>query len=178
MNIQQMMEFEIGEALDKQLTELLMKSFEPLYHERSYFKQLPHLRLIACDEQQHVIGQVGLDFRVMNMNGEPIRVLGIIDLCVREEVRGRGVGRALMEEVIALGEAYPIDFLLLFADRPDLYKRIGFHTVSNACTWLKINDENQTTRGIGEASFEELMIRQVGNKRWTEGTLDLLGYLY
>ena len=178
MNIQQMMEFEIGEALDQQLTELLMKSFEPLYPNRCYFKQLPHLRLIAFNEQQHVIGQVGLDFRVMNMDGKPIHVLGIIDLCVQEDVQGRGVGRELMEKVIALGEEYRIDFLLLFADRRDLYERIGFHAVSNTCTWLQINDENQTTRGIGEASFEELMIRSVGDKRWTEGKLDLLGYLY
>ncbi|WP_215144052.1 GNAT family N-acetyltransferase [Exiguobacterium qingdaonense] len=178
MNIQQMMEFEIGEALDKQLTELLMKSFEPLYHARSYFKQSPHLRLIAFDEQQHVIGQVGLDFRMMNLNGDPIRVLGIIDLCVQEEWQGGGIGRALMERVIALGDEHRIDFLLLFADRPDLYERIGFHTVSNICTWLQIDDQNQTTRGIGEARFEELMIRQVGDKRWTDGKLDLLGYLY
>lgn len=177
MNIQQMMELEIGDALDKQLTELLVKSFEPLYPNRRYFKQLPHLRLIAYEDEQ-IIGQVGLDFRMMNMNGEPIHVLGIIDLCVREEVRGHGIGRALMEKVIALGEEYSIDFLLLFADRTDLYERIGFHTVSNICTWLQINDENQTTRGIGEASFEELMIRPVGDQRWTDGTLDLLGYLY
>ncbi|WP_214703354.1 MULTISPECIES: GNAT family N-acetyltransferase [unclassified Exiguobacterium] len=178
MNIQQMMEFEIGEALDKQLTELLMKSFDPLYHERSYFKQLPHLRLIACDEQQHVIGQVGLDFRVMNLNGDPIRVLGIIDLCVQEEWQGRGIGGALMERVIALGDEHEIDFLLLFADRPHLYEQIGFHKVSNTCTWLQIDDQNQTTRGIGEAPFDELMVKTVGDKQWMEGTLDLLGYLY
>lgn len=151
--------------------------FHPFIRIRRYFKQLPHLRLIAYEDQQ-IIGQFGLDFRVMNMDGTPIHVLGIIDLCVREEVRGRGVGRALMEKVIAFGEEYPIDFLLLFADRPDLYERIGFHTVSNTCTWLQINDENQATRGIGEARFEELMIRQVGDKRWTDGKLDLLGYLY
>ncbi|WP_214884691.1 MULTISPECIES: GNAT family N-acetyltransferase [unclassified Exiguobacterium] len=178
MNIQQMMEFEIGKALDKQLTELLMKSFDSLYHERSYFKQLPHLRLIAFDEQQHVIGQVGLDFRVMNLNGDPIRVLGIIDLCVQEEWQGRGIGGALMERVIALGNEHRIEFLLLFADRSDLYERIGFHTVSNTCMWLQIDDQNQTTRGIGEAPFDELMVKPVGEMQWTEGTLDLLGYLY
>lgn len=114
----------------------------------------------------------------MNGDGESIHVLGIIDLCVREEVRGKGIGRALMEKVTVLGEAYPIDFLLLFADRPDLYERVGFHKVFNTCTWLQINDENQTIRGIGEATFDELMIRQVGDKRWAGGTLDLLGYLY
>ena len=177
MRIEQHLEMTVSESMDKELTELLQHAFPSIYPNRRYFKQLPHFRLIAYEDER-IIGQVGLDFRAMNMNGESIHVLGIIDLCVREEVRGRGVGRALMEKVIALGETYPIDFLLLFADRPDLYEHIGFHTVSNTCTWLQINDENQTIRGIGEASFEELMIRQVGDKRWSDGTLDLLGYLY
>ncbi len=177
MRIEQHLEMTLSESMDMELIELLQHAFPSLYPNRRYFKQLPHLRLIAYEDQQ-IIGQVGLDFRVMNMDGTPIHVLGIIDLCVREEVRGRGVGRALMEKVIALGEEYPIDFLLLFADRLHLYERIGFQKVSNTCTWLQINDENQTTRGIGEARFEELMIRQVGDKRWTDGKLDLLGYLY
>ena len=177
MRIEQHLEMTLSESMDMELIELLQHAFPSLYPNRRYFKQLPHLRLIAYEDEQ-IIGQVGLDFRVMNIDGTPIHVLGIIDLCVREAVRGRGVGRALMEKVIALGEAYPIDFLLLFADRPDLYERIGFQKVSNTCTWLQINDENQTTRGIGEARFEELMIRQVGDKRWTDGKLDLLGYLY
>ncbi|MGE6490631.1 GNAT family N-acetyltransferase [Exiguobacterium sp. NPDC077395] len=177
MRIEQHLEMTLSESMDKELVELLQHAFPSIYPNRRYFKQLPHLRLIAYEDKQ-IIGQVGLDFRVMNMDGTPIHVLGIIDLCVREEVRGRGVGRALMEKVIALGEEYPIDFLLLFADRPELYERIGFRAVTNTCTWFQIDDENQTTRGIGEARFEELMIRQVGDKRWTDGKLDLLGYLY
>ena len=177
MRIEQHLEMTISESMDTELIELLQHAFPSIYPNRRYFKQLPHLRLIAYEDEQ-IIGQVGLDFRVMNVDGEPIHVLGIIDLCVREEVRGRGVGGAMMEEVIVLGEAYPIDFLLLFADRPDLYERIGFHTVSNTCTWLQIDDENQTTRGIGKAPFDELMVRSVGDKSWTEGKLDLLGYLY
>lgn len=177
MRIEQHLEMTISESMDKELTRLLQHAFPSIYPNRRYFKQLPHLRLIAYEDER-IIGQVGLDFRVMNMDGDPIHVLGIIDLCVRDEVRGRGVGRALMEKVIDLGEAYPVDFLLLFADRPDLYEQVGFHKVSNTCTWLQIDDENQTIRGIGEASFDELMVRAVGDKRWTEGKLDLLGYLY
>jgi len=177
MRIEQHLEMTVSESMDTELIELLRHAFPSIYPNRRYFKQLPHFRLIAYEDEQ-IIGQVGLDFRVMNMNGKPIHVLGIIDLCVREEVRGRGVGRTLMEKVIDLGETYPVDFLLLFADRPDLYERVGFHKVSNTCTWLQIDDENQTTRGIGEATFEELMIRQVGDKWWAGGTLDFLGYLY
>lgn len=114
----------------------------------------------------------------MNLNGEPIHVLGVIDLCVREEMRGNDIGKALLNEVIDLGETNQVDFLLLIADRPDLYLRAGFSHVDNTCTWLQIDDERQTTRGIGETAFDESMIRSVGDKEWTTGPLDFIGYLY
>ncbi|TCI30263.1 GNAT family N-acetyltransferase [Exiguobacterium sp. SL-10] len=178
MKIQRYVELELDETLSNEIRELLVVSFEPLYPNRRYFKQLPHLRLLAFGDEGQVVGHVGLDYRVMNLNGEPIQVLGVIDLCVKKEMQGDGIGKALLDEVIDVGETNQVDFLLLFADRPDLYLRAGFNHVDNMCTWLQIDDERQTTRGIGEASFDELMIRPVGDKAWTEGHLDLVGYLY
>lgn len=87
MRIEQHLEMTVSESMDKELNELLQHAFSSIYPNRCYFKQLPHLRLIAYEDER-IIGQVGLDFRVMNMNGEPSHVLGIIDLCVREEVSG------------------------------------------------------------------------------------------
>ncbi|TCI62995.1 GNAT family N-acetyltransferase [Exiguobacterium sp. SH0S2] len=178
MEIQRYMELDIDEKLNNELSDLLVASFEPLYPKRRYFKQLPHLRLLVFGDRGQVVGHVGLDYRVMNLNGQPIQVLGVIDLCVQEDVRGNGIGEALLNEVISIGETKQIDFLLLFADRPDLYLRAGFSHVDNACSWLQIDDERQMIRGIGEESFDELMIRPVGTKAWTDGRLDLLGYLY
>lgn len=178
MKIQRYVELEIDETLSNDLSDLLVASFEPLYPNRRYFKQLPHFRLLAFGDEGQVVGHVGLDYRVMNLNGEPIHVLGVIDLCVREEMRGNDIGKALLNEVIDLGETNQVDFLLLIADRPDLYLRAGFSHVDNTCTWLQIDDERQTTRGIGETAFDELMIRSVGDKEWTTGPLDFIGYLY
>ncbi|TCI57271.1 GNAT family N-acetyltransferase [Exiguobacterium sp. SH1S21] len=178
MKIHRYLELEIDEKLNNDLRDLLVEAFELLYPNRRYFKQLPHLRLLIFGDEDQVIGHVGLDYRMMNLNGEPIQVLGVIDLCVREEMRGNGIGEALLNKVINIGKTKQVDFLLLFADRPDLYLRSGFSHVDNACTWLQIDDERQIIRGIGEASFDELMIRPVGNKTWTDGHLDLMGYLY
>ncbi|WP_214820754.1 MULTISPECIES: GNAT family N-acetyltransferase [unclassified Exiguobacterium] len=177
MEIREVLEFDLDEVMERQLRELLMASFAPLYPKRTFFKQTPHQRLIAFDESR-VIGQVGLDYRVMNLDGVPVRVLGIIDLCVQEDERGNGVGKKLVEAVVALGERKAVDFVLLFADRDDLYVKTGFVHATNPCTWLQINDQQLTTHGIGEDTFTELMIRPVGDKLWTEGTLDFLGYLY
>ena len=171
-------EFDLSYPLEKNLVRLLQDCFHPLYPNRRFYKQLPHLRLIASDLNGQMIGQVGLDYRVMNLNQKPIYVLGIIDLCVQEQWRGQGVGRAILEEVIQVAEQRQVDFLLLFADNTNIYEQVGFQQVSNRCTWLQINEEHQTIRGIGEAVFDELMIRPVGDRIWTDGPLDLMGYLY
>jgi len=34
------------------------------------------------------------------------------------------------------------------------------------------------TLGIGEEEIKELMIKEVGNKVWNNGYLDMLGYMY
>jgi hypothetical protein len=56
--------------------------------------------------------------------------------------------------------------------------KAGFKTVKNKCKWLKIDDKRQITYGIGHIAMAELMIKEVGNKKWEDGEIDLLGYLY
>lgn len=114
---------------------------------------------------------------MMNLNGKPIRVLGIIDLCVSPAARSQGIASLLISEVERMAEEH-VDFLLLFADHEGLYSRNGFRTVSNTCTWLKINHETLTTVGVGTQKVEGLMIKEVGSLPWEEGVLDFLGYLY
>lgn len=52
----------------------------------------------------------------MNLNGKPIRVLGIIDLCVSEVKRSQGIGSLLLSEIDDFCEGKSVDFLLLFAN--------------------------------------------------------------
>lgn len=70
------------------------------------------------------------------------------------------------------------DYILLFTDNPEIYLNNGFESVKNTCKWLQINDEEQTTYGIGYERIDELMIKEVNDEKWEEGELDLLEYLY
>lgn len=179
MKIEKIFEYEINGQLRTKLQQLLVECFTEEYpKDRIYFKQLPHFRFIAIDDKNQVIGQVGLDYRVMNLNGKPIRVLGIIDLCVSKTKRSQGIGSLLLSEIDDFCEGKSVDFLLLFADNKKLYLNAGFKSVNNECTWLKIDDETQTTYGIGHEIINELMVKEVGNKKWENGKIDLLGYLY
>ncbi|TKI86348.1 GNAT family N-acetyltransferase [Bacillus mycoides] len=179
MNIEKIFEYEMDQELRLAIQRLLVECFEESYpRERIYFKQLPHFRLLALTEKNQLIGQVGLDYRVMNLNGMPIKVLGIIDLCVSREARSQGIGNLLLSEIENFCEGKSIDFLLLFADNKSLYLKKGYKSVENKCKWLKIDEQNQTTFSIGNEVINELMIKELGNVKWQDGELDLLGYLY
>ncbi|KOY14935.1 GNAT family N-acetyltransferase [Paenibacillus xylanivorans] len=171
-------DMDLNEESSTLLQELLIASFPEVYpKDRLFFKQIPHCRILAFDPDNQLIGHVGLDYRMMNLNGKAIRVLGIIDLCVSISHRSQGIGSLLLAEVDKLSKEH-IDFVLLFADHKDLYSKNGFKPVTNTCKWLKIDHETLTSIGVGIQKVDGLMIREVGAMPWNEGELDFLGYLY
>jgi predicted N-acetyltransferase YhbS len=170
-------EFDINEEIRHHLQPLLCECFGEDYPEgRIYFKQMPHFRLLAYNRNR-LVGHIACDFRVMNLSGNTINVLSLIDVCVSSDMRSRGIGSRLLLETDKFCQNRDIDFMVLFADQNVLYERNGFKTVQNQCKWLKINDEDLTTRGIGCEVIPELMMKSVGEKEWNEGELDFLGYL-
>ncbi|WP_191559533.1 GNAT family N-acetyltransferase [Metabacillus idriensis] len=179
MKIKRVYDYEIDDALRKNIQELLLECFEDDYpKERIYFKQLPHFRYLILNDENQLVAQVGLDYRVMNLNGNPVTVLGVIDLCVTKEYRSNGLGSLLLSEIEKFSQNKLIDFLLLFADNKNLYLKNGYRSVENKCKWFKIDNENQSTLGLGIEVISELMIKELGNVKWHNGELDLLGYLY
>lgn len=179
MEIKKILEYDIDDKLRNKLQKLLVGSFGTGFpSDRIYYKQLPHFRFVVSNEQEDILGQAGIDYRIMNLNGKPILVLGIIDLCVEKAYRSKGIGTLILDEIhIFCGDKY-VDYILLFADNAKLYLNNGFVSVKNKCKWLKINEEDQTIYGIGHERIKELMIKEVNGKKWEEGELDLLGYLY
>lgn len=175
MKTERLIEFEIkAETLGK-ITHLLKASFED-YPERAYYKQLPHFRYLAWKENQ-LIGHLGVDYRMMLLGEQPIRVFGLIDLCVAKSEEGKGIASLLLKEVEMLAKEANGDFILLFADDHRLYQKNGYQLAPNLCFWLKMNEHQNY--GIGEASFSKsLMYKAVGSKTWENEPLDLLGYLY
>ncbi|MDX8342263.1 GNAT family N-acetyltransferase [Rossellomorea sp. YZS02] len=177
VEIRKISEFDINGDIQDRLQRLLCECFGGEYPvDRIYFKQKPHLRFLAYIEDR-LIGHIACDYRVMNLNGERINVLSLIDVCVSSNMRSRGIGSQLLKKIDEFCHDRNIDYIVLFADDPDLYERNGFQRVQNRCKWLKIKDKDQTTYGIGHEFINELMVKAVGGKGWKEGELDLLGYL-
>jgi len=176
--------FKIETKTDAQLSKkerteilnLLNASFDNIFPNRIFFKQIPHKRILV-KKNDTIVGQVGIDYRAMNLGGRLIDVVGIIDLCVAEEYQGKGIGSKLLQTVENQFKERA-DFILLFADEHKVYLNNGFKLANNKVTWLGI-DGGKTIGILSKNMGDCLMYKSIKKGvEWTEDDLDMMGYLY
>ena len=141
----------------------------------SYYKQLPHYRALKFQGNK-LIGYMGLDYRVMNLNGEPIKVLGIIDLCVDTDFQGKGVASAMLITVTEYAKDKDVDFIALMADDPSLYLKNGFQGLEVEASWLRIHEHKNY--GIAEERLNDFYVKPLRDQTMIKSGLDWLGYMY
>lgn len=169
-------EAEIGAGLSRRLQSLLQACF-PGYPGRSYFKLPPHFRYVAMTGNGDVAAQMGVEFRVIRVGDTVLRTFGVVDLCVTEGQRSRGLAGTLLAEVTESARSCGMAFVVLFADDDRLYVRNGWVRVTSRCSWVRINDH--VTLGLaGPEDTGAMMVKAVGEQPWPEGDVDLLGHLF
>lgn len=110
-----------------------------------------------------VAAQMGVEFRVIRVGDAVVRTFGIVDLCVRESQRSRGLAGRLLADVTAHARSCGMAFIVLFADDDRLYTRNGWARVTNRCSWVRI-DEHVT---LGLARHEDtgaMMVKALGEQ--------------
>lgn len=168
-------EAEIGADLRPRVQALLQACF-PGYPSRSYFKLPPHFRYLAMTGGE-LEAQMGVELRVIRVGGTVLRTFGVVDLCVRESSRSRGLAGRLLADLTEYARACRMDFIILFADDDRLYARNGWARAANPCSWLKIHEH--TMLGIARAADTgALMAKATGPQPWPPGEVDLLGHLF
>jgi GNAT superfamily N-acetyltransferase len=168
-------EAEIGPDLRQQVQVLLQTCF-PGYPSRTYFKLPPHFRYLAMAHGA-LVGQMGVELRVIRVGSEVVRTFGVVDLCVMPDERSHGLAARLLTEVTELARSCGMDFVILFADDDRVYARNGWTRAGNSCTWVKIHEH--TTLGLArEAQTGALMVKVTGQLAWPEGDVDLLGHVF
>ncbi len=168
-------ELDVDHDTHIQIQKLRNQSFPDHAVPRSYFKQLPHYRVLLYREHR-LIATMGLDYRVMAVAKNALKILGIIDLCVAEDCRGQGIAGQILTHVSAYAAERDVDFLLLMADHPEYYEKNGFKRVECVGEWLKVHEHQHY--GIAQELLGDLMIKPISGKPWLEGELDWLGYMY
>jgi len=173
-------EFKITKKDSLSCNNLIQESFSKLdFKGRDYFKQPPHYRILV-KENNKLIGQIGLDYRAMSLDGNPIKVLGIIDICVNSKHRNRGIGKTLLKKVddLSLEFSEKVDFIFLVTNIPNYFEKYGFSRVEPTITWLKIHQHKNYGVGTEKIDDTNFMIKPIKDKKWEGENLDLLGYMY
>ena len=150
-------------------------SFPEHQAERSYFKQLPHMRALEYQDKQ-LLGHMGLDYRVISAGGEAYKVLGVIDFCVKKAFRGRGIGSAMLSQLSSFAENKDVDFIILISELKDFYASQGYLRISGINSWLRLH--NYTNYGVAVEYVDELHIKSIRGKAWAGGHVDWLGYMF
>jgi GNAT superfamily N-acetyltransferase len=170
-------DYAITAADRESLRQLLAACFDGNFRDRTYYKQVPKARSLVHSDQT-IVAQLGLEDRVIRVGADPVRLFGVIDLCVASEWRGRGIASKLLSSIEGLGRTHGIDYAVLFADDPSLYRRHGYEYVPNTVRWLGI-DEHRSLTILEKSQGDCLMVKALGERRWDPGApVDLLGYLF
>lgn len=170
-------EYEICTAMIVDISSLLDECFPNTFDGRSYFKQLPHFRFMAY-QNDILIGHMGVDHRVIKVGGEAVRIFGVIDLCVKPSHRRVGIAGNLLNAVEMLAVTSNVEFLVLMGDTYSLYKANGFERVAPAITkWLAV--ENEESISLIERDLSDcFLVKAMRSRAWPGGKIDMLGYLF
>ena len=160
---------------DAAIASLLDACFDGVHGGRTWFKQIPHERLLAwrgCD----LMGHVGMEYRVVRVGEAIVPILGIVDLCVVPAARRQGIGAALLQgaEERARGQS----FALAMADDPRFYERAGYSLLNDANVTFLAIDELRCHSVIRRDLSEIFMVKQLTCDAWPDGPIDLLGHLF
>ncbi len=170
-------EYAIDQTETSEISRLLDECFPDTFDGRSYFKQLPHFRYLAYQDEK-IVGQLGIDHRVINIEGKIVRIFGLIDLCVLPAYRRSGIASNLLHTAEMQARCAQVDFLVLMGDNDTIYKAHGFNRVSPAMTkWLAV--ENVESVSIIERDLSDFfLVKSLSTEEWPKGKIDMLGYLF
>jgi len=166
----------IGQQLKLSISQLLGQSFPGYPSGRIYYRQLPSFRYLASDGDE-LVGHLAVEHRMINAGGVPASIFGIADHCVAAGWQHRKIGSALLkaaEEDAISGE---IDFLVLISSERGFYEQAGFSVEGNICRWVSIGDH--VSIGLVQGRLPgSLLVKPLSGKKWGEGVVDFLGYMF
>ncbi len=160
---------------ETQIATLLTRCFDTNFHNRSYFRQRPHLRLIQRQHGQ-IIGHIGLLLRPIRLGGTLTEIAGLVEVATDPAHRGQTIATNLLHAAITQAHATPAEHLLLFGEAA-LYAGNGFTRHTNILTYLDLTEAR--SRDILTEPAQTLMVLPLRGQIWpATAPLDMLGPLF
>jgi ribosomal protein S18 acetylase RimI-like enzyme len=98
------LEYKLEQNVKIHIHNLLIQSFPEYPQDRIYYKLLPQFRYLVWMGEK-LIAHMGIEHRVITNGGKPVRIFGIIDLCVSKQYRSQKIATKLLHQVESLGRA-------------------------------------------------------------------------
>jgi predicted N-acetyltransferase YhbS len=159
----------------KAIKELRNQSFPEHQADRSYFKQLPHMRALEYQSDK-LVAHMGLDYRVVGVANDAYKVLGIIDFCVDKAFQGQGIGSSMLSQISEYAKKKDVDFIILISELHDFYTANGYQRINATNSWLRLHEHRNY--GVAIDQIDDLYIKPISGKSWAVGHVDWLGYMY
>jgi len=166
---------EIDENLDLQLRALLLECFP---HEAQYFNvkrylhENPQNRWLAFDENGVLAAHVAAHEKIIGAGEADLKVLGIAEVAVSPQFRGRGLVKAILEQVHAWGKEHDFAFSTL-GGRSEIYSSSGYVNTTNPVTVVNVSTGQNVTEKL-----TYFMVRPLNNQVWPEGEIDVRGPMF
>lgn len=174
--IERVDEVDISTVVHGQIHELLSQCFSGYPKGKSYFKQVPHFRLLMKNKNE-LIGHVAIDHRMVSVGNDIHRIFGVADLCIDENYQSHNLASQILDRLNSLAKKSGVDFIILFTNQQAFYEKNGFSIVENVCRWVFINDNR--TLGVSQRKLgKSIMIKPITNKKWGDEVLDLMGHIF
>jgi GNAT superfamily N-acetyltransferase len=175
MHIERVEEFAIASQVFAQVQGLLPIAFPDYPSERPYFKLRPHFRYLAWDDET-LVGQMGVDHRVIRVGTALLSIFGVIDLCVAPRYQHRSLATQMLELLAVLAHETKRAARLAYNKDDDMRITGGRHPFQNE--W-KVAFDDDAARDAFEAPILETYEREgspyfATARLWDDGVIDPL----
>ena len=168
MNLLRVKFDDVPGGLKEQLAALTRDAFLDGQGQYGYGPEVPSL-LILCVEEQAVIGHLATFVREMLVARRPMKLGLVGGVVVDEGYRRRGAAKAMILEAHNFFRSQAIEFSILFAIEPDIYRSSGYREMRNKTRFLD-------TDGVWrEYIYRGGMVAELTDQPWEDQYLDLCG---
>ncbi len=164
---------QITPAQDEALRALFRVCFKRelayLEHQR-FFRELPPHRWMIFDENENVVAHIAGYDKILGTDDGLLPVIGIAEVCVAPNYRGRGFVRALLAQIHDWARAQRFSHSLLFGSH-GIYGSSGYEKIDNPIRALDYRTSEWETQPL-----EYALVRALNDDAvWPSGTIDLRG---
>ncbi len=131
--------------------------------------ETPVFRILGLTGGQDVVAHVAAYERDVTIGGEPNRIAMLGDVAVASDLRRQGIARRAIDLAHRELKHRAIEFCVLFAYDPAIYRKNGYREMTNE---IRLLDRDNMWRTL---VYRGSMVCALGDRPWPDDFLDLKG---